>query len=91
MGSYKQLIKSLSNKELTGIVNKIRDEKQHPEKYEYGRIETESQFWTGYHTALKQELERRRKLGKISKTAGKPKKARQMSLERQLKKQLWGY
>lgn len=72
-----QLIKSMSNKDLIHTINKIRHEKKHPETYgKYGttRWVTSSEFWTGHHQDLKNELKRRQKAGLVKKQAGVPRK-----------------
>lgn len=75
----KQLIRSMSNKDLVQTLNKIRKEKANPGTYgKYGtsRWVTSSEFWSGYHGELKKELMRRKKAGLIGKTAGVSKSAK---------------
>ena len=67
------LIKTMGNKELVHTLKKMREEKEHPEIYgKHGttRYVTATDFWAGHHGTLKKELERRKRLGKISARAG---------------------
>jgi len=77
--SIKQLIREKSNKDLLYTVNKIKKEKENPEKYGKdgtSRWVTQSEFWRGHHKDLQEELKRRQQQGQIKKTAGKQSKAR---------------
>jgi hypothetical protein len=65
-------ISQMSNKDLIRTANKINYEKKHPETYgKHGtsRYVTDSEFWGGHHSYIKQELQRRKNLGMIKKSA----------------------
>ena len=77
----KQLIRKQSNKELLRIFANIRKEKRDPATYGpqgTSKWVTSSEFWSGNIGNLKAELSRRKKLGLISKQAGKIKKRKAM-------------
>jgi hypothetical protein len=78
-----EYIREMSNKSLLYHINKRKQELADPEKYgKHGtsRWVTESEFHQGYHQDFKRELERRKKLGKISKNAGRTKQKRSTNI-----------
>jgi len=77
-------LKRMPTKDLLGTLRKIRKEKEHKKvygNYGTGRWVSSSEFQgrSGL-TAIKEEVERRKRKGLVSKTAGKPRKSRQQGL-----------
>ena len=71
--SIKQLIRQMPNDRLARNVNKIRAESENQKVYGpngSSKWVTTSAFWAGHHGDLKAELERRKRSGQISSTAG---------------------
>jgi hypothetical protein len=68
-----EFIKSFSNKALLQAHNKIKKEKETYNRtgsYGTGRYVSSTEFYRGSHTTIKNELNRRKKEGLLSKNAG---------------------